>query len=89
MAVNVEMPIGTRTEISRDVALRITREFQEKYPEIKTINFTVGQADTDNTYGSIQENGTHIISMNIDLLSVGERERGLLEICESMRRELA
>ena len=88
VAVNVEMPIGTRTEISRDVALRITREFQEKYPEIKTINFTVGQADTDNTYGSIQENGTHIISMNIDLLSVGERERGLLEICESMRRDL-
>lgn len=88
IAVNLELPIGTRTEISRDVALRISNEFQKNYPEIKTINFTVGQADTDNTYGSIQENGTHIVAMNIDLLSVGDRERGLLEICELMRHDL-
>ena len=88
IGVNIELPIGTRTEISRDVALRVVKEFQEKYPEIKTLNFTVGQADTDNTFGSIQTNGTHYISMNIDLLSVGDRERGLLEICESMRQDL-
>ena len=88
IGINIELPIGTRTEISRDVALRVVKEFQEKYPEIKTLNFTVGQADTDNTFGSIQTNGTHYISMNIDLLSVGDRERGLLEICESMRQDL-
>ena len=87
IGINIELPIGTRTEISRDVALRVVKEFQEKYPEIKTLNFTVGQADTDNTFGSIQTNGTHYISMNIDLLSVGDRERGLLEICESMRQD--
>ena len=88
IAVNIELPIGTRTEISRELALQIVKEFREKYPEIKTLNFTAGQADTDNTWGSIQTNGTHYVSMNIDLLSVGQRERGLLEICELMRQDL-
>ncbi|MBQ8424301.1 MAG: efflux RND transporter permease subunit [Coprobacter sp.] len=88
IAVNMELPMGTRTEISREVALKVTEEFRAKYPEIEVCNFTVGQADTDNTFGSIQTNGTHYISMNIGLSSVEERERGLLEICELMRHDL-
>ena len=32
IAVNLELPIGTRTEISRDVALRISNYFQNIYP---------------------------------------------------------
>lgn len=88
IAVNMELPMGTRTEISREVALKVTEEFLAKYPEIEVCNFTVGQADTDNTFGSIQTNGTHYISMNIGLSSVEERERGLLEICELMRHDL-
>lgn len=62
IGVTIELPVGTRTEISRELALKIDKEFREKYPEILISNFTVGQADTDNTFGSIQTNGTHIIS---------------------------
>jgi len=61
IGVTIELPVGTRTEISRELALKIDKEFREKYPEILISNFTVGQADTDNTFGSIQTNGTHII----------------------------
>lgn len=89
IGITVEMPIGTRIEISNEVAQRITDEFLEKYPEIKVISHTVGQADSDNVFGSISDNGTHIISYNVTLSSVGERERGLIEICELMRIDLA
>lgn len=88
ISVQIEMPIGTRTEISRDLALRLDKRWREEIPELQTSSFSVGQASTDNTYGSMQTNGTHIISFNIRLSSVGERERGLLEICELMRDDL-
>ena len=87
-SITIELPIGIRTEISRELALKIDEEMREKYPEIRMSNFTVGQADSDNTFGSIQDNGTHILSFNISLSSVGERERGLVEICEMIRQDL-
>ena len=89
IAVKVKLPVGTRQEITRDVALRIDREFREKYPEIKTIGMTEGVADTDNAFASLQENGTHYISMNVRLLKKTERERSLREICDGMRKDLA
>ncbi|MCD7977046.1 MAG: efflux RND transporter permease subunit [Tannerellaceae bacterium] len=88
IAITVELPIGTRQEITRDLALRINDEFMEKYPEINVLNFREGQADTDNTFAQLSENGSHIISINISLSSVGERERGLLELCDLMRQDL-
>ena len=82
------MPIGTRQEITRDVALRIDKQFREKYPEIVAIGMSEGTADTDNTFASIQENGTHYISMNVRLVKKTERERSLNEICDLMRKDL-
>ncbi len=89
IGVNIELPIATRQDISRDLALRIDKQFREKYPEILVCNFTEGQADTDNTFAQMSDNGTHIISFNINLQSVGDRERSLLEICELMRGDLS
>lgn len=88
ISIEIELPIGTRQDISREVGMRINNEFVQKYPEIITCNFTVGQADTDNTFANLSENGTHIIKFNINLSSVGERERGMVEICELMRQDL-
>ena len=34
---------------------------------MRICNYTVGQADADNTWASIQDNGSHIISFNINL----------------------
>lgn len=88
IGVNLEMPVGTRTEVSRDVATRIDKLWRQKYPEITVSSFNVGQAASDNVWGSIQANGSHVVAFNIKLLSVGDRERGLLDICESMRQDL-
>ena len=89
IAVKVKLPMGTRQEITRDVALRIDKQFRENYPEIKAIGMTEGSADTDNTWAAMQENGTHYISMNIRLTKKTERERSLTEICDLMRKDLA
>jgi HAE1 family hydrophobic/amphiphilic exporter-1 len=88
ISVTVELPIGTRTEIARELAMKIGREFEEKYPEIKAASFAVGQADSDNTFASMSSNGTHIISWNISLVSSNDRERGIMEIVDLMQKDL-
>jgi HAE1 family hydrophobic/amphiphilic exporter-1 len=94
IGINIELPIGTRQEITRELAMAINSEFTAKYPEIKVINFSEGMAGTDNTWAQLGDNGTHIIEFNINLYRIGKRpkvdgrKRGLTEICELMRHDL-
>ena len=48
----------------------------------------MGQASTDNTYASMQSNGSHIISMNITLKPIKERTKSLTEVAALMREDL-
>ena len=88
LGVNLELPIGTRVEISREVTERLSNEWREKYPEIKVLNYTTGQASSDNTFASMSDNGPHIVSMNISLTDPGDRDRGITEIAAMMREDL-
>ena len=88
LGVNLELPIGTRVDVAKDVCERLYKEWTQKYPEIKVFNYTVGQASSDNTFGSMQSNGSHIMSMNIRLVSPGERDRSITEIAGLMREDL-
>jgi len=88
IGVTMEMPIGTRTELSRDIALKIENQWKAKYPEMQAINFTVGQASSDNAWASMSDNGTHIMSFNIRLSDPADRKRGIVEICDDMRKDL-
>ncbi|MFI3265983.1 MAG: efflux RND transporter permease subunit [Rikenellaceae bacterium] len=88
ISLSVELPVGTRQEITREVALDIQREFVEKYPEIRAISVTEGSAASDNVFASLSDNGSHIISYNIALTSMEERERTLFEIGALMRQDL-
>ena len=88
LGVSLELPIGTRVDIAKDVSERIYKEWTEKYPEIQVFNYTVGQASSDNMYASMQSNGSHIISMNIRLLDADKRKRGIVEIAGMMREDL-
>lgn len=85
IGVTIQLPVGTAQEITRDLALEISDRFRKEFPEIITVNLTEGQADTDNTFASMQDNGTHYISMNISLVEKTERERTLTEIGDGMR----
>jgi len=88
LSVSLELPIGTRVEISQELTARLVEEWREKYPEINVINYTTGSADSDNTFASLRDNGPHIISMNIRLSDPGDRDRGITEIAAAMRRDL-
>lgn len=88
LGVSLELPIGTRVEIAKEVTARLYKEWTEKYPEIKVFNYTVGQASSDNTFASMQNNGSHIVSMNIRLVNPTERKRGIVEIAGLMREDL-
>ena len=88
LGVSLELPIGTRVEIAKDVSERLYEEWRKKYPEIKVFNYTVGQASSDNTFASMQSNGSHIISMNIRLVDPKDRSRSITEIAAGMREDL-
>ena len=89
ISVKIKLPMGTRQDITRELALRIDSQFRETYPEIQAIGMSEGVADSDNTWAAMQENGTHYISMNIRLSKKTERERSMTEICDMMRKDLA
>ncbi len=88
LGVNIELPIGTRVEIAQETVARIADEWRKKYPEINILNYTTGQASSDNTFASLQDNGPHIVSMNIRLSDPGDRERKITEIAALMREDL-
>ncbi len=88
ITATVKLPVGTRQEVTRDLALRISNQFRESYPEIKTIGASLGVADTDNSFAAIQDNGTHHISLNISLVRKTDRERTLTQIADLMRKDL-
>lgn len=89
IGVALELPIGTRVEVAQELAQELTALWHEKYKdEIITTNYTVGQASADNTFASMQDNGTHIISFNIRLEEPGDRSRHMEAICDDMREDL-
>ena len=88
LGVSLELPIGSRVDLAKDVSQRIYKEWTQKYPEIQSFNYTVGQAGSDNMFASMQNNGSHIISMNIMLSKATERKRGITEIAGMMREDL-
>lgn len=88
LGVKLEMPIGTRVEITQATTERLARQWREQYPEIKVLNYTTGQASSDNTFASLSDNGPHIVSMNIRLTDPEDRSRKITEIAASMRKDL-
>ena len=75
IAVKLELPIGTRKELAQEISEKLTNYWLEHYKGImKVCNYTVGQADSDNTFASMQDNGSHIISFNISLVDPGDRD---------------
>lgn len=89
IAVNLELPIGTRKELAQEISKKLTDQWLNKYKGvIKVCNYTVGQADSDNTWASMQDNGSHIISFNISLVNPGDRDISLEQVCDEMREDL-
>ena len=85
ITIQLELPIGTGQAITRELGREIYQRFAEVIPEIESCSYALGQADSDNAYASMQNNGTHIISYNINIGSVEKRDRSQGEIADICR----
>ncbi len=95
ISVRLELPIGTRQARAEEIANELSNLWMSRWgtPEqkvLKACNFTTGQADTDNMFASMQDNGTHIISFNIALYKVNERnlKLSMYDVGNMMRKDL-
>ena len=89
LTVTIELPIGTAQSVTAELAEKVYQKIKADVPEIKVLNYRFGQADTDNAFASMQANGTYLISMNINLGSMEDRERSVFEIADIIRADLA
>lgn len=88
LTVKLEMPIGTRMEEAQATTARLDALWRKKYPEIQKMSYTVGPAGSGNTFASLQNNGSHIVSMNVRLSDPADRDRKITEIAAEMRKDL-
>lgn len=89
ITMTVEMPTGTRMELARETGARIVDMVREGYPEIEIISLTVGQADEDNTFASMQDNGSNIMTYNIRLTEAKNRNKSIFQIADEIRSDLS
>ena len=89
ITLQLELPAGTGQAITRATAHELHGKFVAAVPEIVNCSYALGQADTDNAFASMQNNGTHIVSYNINVGSMEDRERSTAEIADVIRGILA
>ena len=89
IGATLKLPIGARVERAQELAAELTEKWMNRYQGVlKVCNYRVGQADSDNTLAAMQTNGSHIISFNMSLVSVEDREISLEQVCNEMREDL-
>ena len=89
ITIQLELPAGTGQDITRNLAHEIYAKFDAAIPEIVNCSYTLGQADSDNSFAAMQTNGTHVVSYNINVGSMEDRERSTSEIADVIRGILA
>ena len=89
IGATLKLPIGARVERAQELAAELTDKWMTRYQGVlRVCNYRVGQADSDNTLAAMQTNGSHIISFNMSLVSVEDRDITLEQVCNEMREDL-
>jgi len=88
LTVSIELPVGTEQTVTGEFAKNFAARIKSEIPEIQVLQYRFGQASTDNVWGSMQSNGSYIISMNINLGSMEDRDRSSSEIADIIRKDL-
>ena len=89
ITLQLELPAGTGQNITRSIAHELHGKFTAAIPEIVNCSYALGQADSDNSFAAMQTNGTHVVSYNINVGSMEDRERSTSEIADVVRGILA
>jgi len=85
----IELPAGTAQSVTADLAARLYDQISAEIPEIMIMSHTFGSADTDNTFASMQTNGTNVLSLNINVGSMEKRKRSTADISAQLRSIIA
>ena len=85
ITIQLELPAGTGQDITRELAHELFAKFDDAVPEIVNCSYTLGQADSDNSFAAMQTNGTHVISYNMNVGSMEDRVRSSAQIAEVIR----
>jgi HAE1 family hydrophobic/amphiphilic exporter-1 len=89
ITAEVYLPTGTRMEVARATAMKIDSIVKSQYPtEVRTRQFSVGQADENNTFAAMQTNATNLISFRFRCVDPEERKYTIYEIADNLRKEL-
>ena len=88
ITVQLELPAGTGQEVTRGLAHEIYAKFADAIPEITNCSYAFGQADSDNAFASMQNNGSHVLSYNVNVGSMEDRVRSTGEIATVIREIL-
>jgi len=89
ITLQLELPAGTGQNITRGIAHELFAKFDAAIPEIVNCSYAFGQADSDNSFAAMQNNGTHVVSFNINVGSMEDRERSVAQIADVIRGILA
>lgn len=89
ISMTAYLPTGTRMEVARETGLAINNMIKEKYPEVEVVQFTVGQADENNTFAAMSENASNLMSFRLRLTDADERDRSIYDISDLIREDLS
>lgn len=88
IATTIDLPVGTRVDETRVLGLELDRRLRAEIPEINIISMSLGTADSDNAFASMQENGSNIATLRIGLDPLVDRDRSQSEVEDDIRNIL-
>jgi len=89
ISATIELPVGTRMEITKDICQKLYADWKKKYPEIDMVNFSVGQASSKNVFGSLfAKNSSNVGTFSMRLDKLADRKRSSFAIADSVRNDI-
>lgn len=95
ISVKLQLPTGTRQQRADEIADELANLWMSRWgtPDkmvLRACNYSTGQADTDNTFASMSDNGYHIINFNVAMYKVAQRKSkvSMYDVGKQMREDL-
>ncbi|MBQ0144886.1 MAG: efflux RND transporter permease subunit [Bacteroidales bacterium] len=88
LSVSITLPVSTEQTVTAEFARNFAERLKQEIPEIKVLQYRYGTPSSSNVWGSMQNNGSYIISMNVNLGSMENRERSASEIADIIHKDL-
>lgn len=85
--VNLEMPVGTKLEVTDQMTGRVEEIVRENVSEIKFLRSQIGSGGRFG--GGSSRSGPHTASVGIELVDLNKRKRSQWQITDILRKKLA